>query len=176
MITASGANFGYYRSLNHILGISFGFPVMMIAIGFGLGGLFHAVPQIHIFLKYFGAAYILWMAWKIVNAGGINKSKHASGTPLTFIQAAGFQWVNPKAWAVAVSAISTYTSLNGVLYIETSIIAVIFFLVCFPAVSLWALFGVIIGKFLTQQKWLRLFNIMMALLLMVSLLPLFFDI
>ena len=173
MVTASGANFGYRRTLRHILGISLGFPVMVIAVGLGLGGLFHALPEFHIVLKFLGCVYILWMAWKIATAGGMGERSARPGKPFTFLQAAGFQWVNPKAWVMAVGAITAYTSAGGFYYLEIALIALIFLIVCIPSISIWTLFGVTIGKMLTARKWLKIFNAVMALLLVASLIPVF---
>ncbi len=173
MVTASGANFGYRRTIRHILGISLGFPVMVVAVGLGLGGLFHALPEVHTILKYVGAAYILWMALKIATAGGMGGRSAGSGKPFNFLQAAGFQWVNPKAWVMAVGAITAYTSAGGYYYLEIALIALIFLVVCIPSISIWTLFGVAIGRMLTAKKWLRVFNVVMALLLVASLIPVF---
>ncbi len=173
MVTASGANFGYRRTLRHILGISLGFPVMVVAVGLGLGGLFQAWPGLHVILKYVGCAYILWMAWKIATAGGMGGAGAKPGKPFTFLQAAGFQWVNPKAWVMAVGAITAYTSAGGYFYLEIVLIASVFLIVSIPSISIWTLFGVAIGKMLTARKWLRIFNAVMALLLVTSLIPVF---
>lgn len=173
MVTASGANFGYRRTLGHILGICFGFPLMVVAVGLGLGGLFHALPGIHIALKLLGCIYILWMAWKIATAGGIGERSARPGKPFTFLQAAGFQWVNPKAWVMAVGATTAYTSAGGSYFLEIILIASVFLVVCFPCISIWTLFGVGIGRVLTKRSWLKLFNAVMALLLFASLIPVF---
>ena len=173
MVTASGVNFGYRRTLGHILGICFGFPVMVIAVGLGLSGLFHALPEVHIVLKYLGCAYILWMAWKIATADGVGGTGARPGKPFTFLQAAGFQWVNPKAWVMAVGATTTYTSAGGNYFLEIVLIASVFLVVCLPCISIWTLFGVGIGRILTSRSWLRIFNSVMALLLVASLIPVF---
>ena len=175
MVTASGANFGYRRTLMHILGISLGFPVMVVAVGLGLGGLFQALPEVHIVLKLLGCAYILWMAWKIATAGGMGERSARPGKPFTFLQAAGFQWVNPKAWVMAVGATAAFTSAGGYFYLEIVLIASIFLAVSFPCVSVWTLFGVGIGRILAKKSWLRLFNAVIALLLAASLIPVFID-
>ena len=173
MVAASGANFGYRRTIRHILGISLGFPVMVIAVGLGLGGLFHALPEVHIILKSLGCAYIFWMAWKIAVADGMGISGARPGKPFTFLQAAGFQWVNPKAWVMAVGAITAYTNASGYFHLEVGLISLIFLVVCLPCISIWALFGVVIGRMLTTRRWLRVFNVVMAVLLVASLIPVF---
>jgi len=100
MLLASGANFGFRRTILHILGISAGLGVMVVAMGWGLSGVFRTFPMLHEILKWAGAAYMLWLAWKIATATGIN-DKSATGQPMTFLEAAAFQWLNPKAWAMA---------------------------------------------------------------------------
>lgn len=173
MVTASGANFGYRRSVRHLLGIGIGFPVMVAAVGLGLGGVFGAVPQVHVVLKYAGSAYILWMAWKIATAGGMSRAGQQPGRPLTFLQAAAFQWVNPKGWVVAVGAISAFTTVRGDLAFEVAAIALTFACVNYPCASLWTLFGVGIGRLLKRGNRLRVFNVAMGLLLVSSIVPLF---
>ena len=173
MVTASGANFGYRRTIPHLLGIGLGYPAMVCAVGFGLGGVFDAVPEVHTVLKYVGSGYILWMAWKIATASGISQTTEQPGRPLTFLQAAGFQWVNPKGWVVAVGAISTFTSLQGDLLLEVGAITLTFACVNYPCASLWTLFGVGIGRLLKRGRWLRIFNMAMGLLLVISIVPLF---
>jgi threonine/homoserine/homoserine lactone efflux protein len=109
MLLASGVNFGFRRTLPHMLGIAVGFPAMIMAIGLGLGGLFEAYPRSHVILKYVGMAYLLWLAWKVATAERAEDAAYES-KPFGFFQAAAFQWVNPKAWTVSVSAIATYTN------------------------------------------------------------------
>ena len=173
MVTASGANFGYRRTIPHLLGIGLGFPAMVAGVGFGLGGVFGTLPEVHVVLKYVGSAAILWMAWKIATAGGTSRAKEQPGHPLTFLQAAAFQWVNPKGWVVAVGAISAYTTLRGDLLFEVGAIALTFVCVNYPCASLWTLFGVGIGRLLKRGRWLRVFNVAMGLLLVTSIVPLF---
>ena len=152
MVTASGANFGYRRTIPHLLGIGLGFPAMVCAVGFGLGGVFDAVPEVHTVLKYVGSAYILWMAWKIATASGISRAQQPTGRPFTFLQAAAFQWVNPKGWVVAVGAISAYTTLQGDLFFEVGAVTLTFACVNYPCASLWTLFGVGIGRLLKREE------------------------
>jgi threonine/homoserine/homoserine lactone efflux protein len=172
MLTASGANFGFRRTLPHMLGIAVGFPVMVVAIGWGLGEIFRSFPALHEVLKYAGAAYLLFLAWKIATAGRAGTAE-ARGRPMTFLQAAAFQWVNPKGWMMAISAITAYTTVGGNPFVETLVIAAIFALVTMPCIGLWALFGVGIGRLLQSDTWLRAFNLLMAALLVASLVPLF---
>jgi threonine/homoserine/homoserine lactone efflux protein len=170
MLTASGANFGFRRTLPHLLGVAIGFTFMVLAIGLGLSEIFERLPVIHQVLRYGGAAYLLYLAYRIATAAPTTpNAAQPVGRPLTFLQAALFQWVNPKGWMMAVGAISTYTTVGGDLMLESVMIALIFGAIGLPSAALWAALGVAIGRLL-QARWaLRAFNIAMALLLVASL-------
>lgn len=170
MLTASGVNFGFRRSVPHMSGIAVGFSVMNLAVGLGLGGVFDTYPQIHVGLKYVSVAYLLFLAWKIATADAA-KSGQAGGQPLSFIQAAAFQWVNPKAWAIAVSAVATFTTIGGDLVVEVALMSLIFLLLSVPSTSTWALFGTVIARYLQSAAHRKAFNWSMAGLLVLSLIP-----
>lgn len=170
MVTASGANFGFRRTVPHMLGITIGFALMNLAVGLGLGRVFETYSQIHIALKYGSIAYLLYLAWKIANAGEA-KSTGKNAKPLTFLQAAAFQWMNPKAWVIAVGAVSTFTTVGGDLLTEVLIMSVVFMLITVPSVSTWTFFGTVIARYLHSPKHLRVFNWSMAGLLILSLVP-----
>ncbi len=171
MLTASGANFGFRRSLAHMAGITLGFPAMIVAIGLGLGTAFQALPWLHTALKYGGAAYLLWLAWKVANAG---RAEAAGGAkPLTFLQAAGFQWINPKGWMMAVGALAAYTDPAAGAFGEALRVAGVFFLASIVSNATWCGFGVAIGRLLKTDRALRAFNIAMGLALVASLIPVF---
>ena len=102
MLLASGANFGVRRTVPHMLGISLGHAFMVFLVGSGLAQLFHRYPQADLVLKLAATLYMLWLAWKIANAAPPREGE-AKGRPFSFVQAAAFQWVNPKAWAMALS-------------------------------------------------------------------------
>ncbi|MBO9709214.1 MAG: LysE family translocator [Caulobacter sp.] len=169
MLLASGANFGFRRTILHILGIGCGLAVMVLAMGFGLGGLFKAWPVLHEVLRWVGGAYMLWLAWKIATAKGIT-DKASGAQPMTFLQAAAFQWVNPKAWAMALTAATTYTPEGSAAAVL--IVAGTFMLVGMPCSAAWAGFGVGMRRFLDRPGALRAFNWTMAALLVISLYPL----
>ena len=175
MVTASGANFGYRRTIPHLLGIGLGYPAMVAGVGFGLGGVFEAVPAVHIVLKYAGSGAILWMAWRIATASGTGPATERPGRPFTFLQAAAFQWVNPKGWVVAVGAISAFTTVEGELFLEVGAITLSFVSVNYACASVWTLFGVGIGRLLKRRNRLRIFNVSMGLLLVAAIVPLFID-
>lgn len=169
MLMASGANFGLRRTIPHMLGVGIGFTVMIVLVGIGLIGLFDAVPGSYTILKIVSVVYLLWLAWKIANAAAPDTGGRSSGTPLTFLQAAAFQWVNPKAWTMALTAITVYApdrSLGAI-----AIVAAIFGLINLPTVSTWTLIGQQMQRFLTDARRLQFFNWTMAALLVASLWP-----
>ncbi|MFN3163320.1 MAG: LysE family translocator [Pseudohongiellaceae bacterium] len=174
MIMTSGLNYGIRRSLPHYLGICFGFPVMVLAVGLGLAGLFERLPILHTGMKIAGAAYLSYLAWRIASAP-VTKMKVTAGKPFTFLQAAAFQWVNPKAWALAVGATVTYTVLGLNYGLQILTIALIFLVFGAPCILLWLWFGAALKSVLQEPRSVRIFNITMALLLMASLLPVFID-
>jgi len=174
MLLASGVNFGLRRSVPHMLGISLGFMVLVMCVGFGLGQVFEQVPALYSVLRYLGAAYLLYLAWKIAGSGAPDGNGSETGKPFTFLQAAAFQWVNPKAWVMAIGAITTYTPQDNFL-INVLLIAGLFALVNCPSVGLWTVAGSLLRNWLRNPRVLRAFNIGMALLLVASLYPIFAD-
>ncbi len=161
MLTASGANFGFKKTIPHIFGICFGLGCMMIVVALGLNVLFSAFPQVQLFLKIGGAAYLVYLAWKIGSSKKMTQSKSDS-SPLTFFQAAIFQLLNPKVMMMAITAMSTFT-LQGEQYLLSAIgVLSIFLLVCIPSISTWALFGTTIGKVLKSDRSFRIFNLSMG--------------
>ncbi|KSV94239.1 LysE family translocator [Sinorhizobium sp. GL28] len=169
MLFASGVNFGFVRTVPHMLGIGAGFFLLLIAVGFGLGALLHSVPLLYTTLKFAGGAYLVWIAWKIGTSRSLGEGK-AGANPMTFLQAAAFQWVNPKAWVMAVSAMATYTSSDSYLF-SVLVVGLVFALVNVPSVSTWAGFGSALRQWLSEPSRLKWFNITMAVLLVVSLWP-----
>lgn len=174
MLLASGVNFGFGRTVPHLLGVSIGFAAMVVAMGFGLGAVFKAYPVLHLVLRYAGAGYLLFLAWKIATAGAPSEGGATNGRPITFLQAAAFQWVNPKAWVLAISAIATYTPSEG-FFLNVIPVAIIFGAVNLPCVGLWVLFGTAMRRLLTRPSTVRVFNIAMAAALVASLYPIFSD-
>jgi threonine/homoserine/homoserine lactone efflux protein len=173
MVLISGANWGLRRTLPHIAGIAFGFPVMIVAVGLGVGVVFEAMPQLHEILKYVAFAYLLWLAWRIAGAGK-PEAEAGGARPLTFIEAAAFQWVNPKAWALVFSGVALFTTETGSKVFEIGLIAVFFGLACLPNGVVWTLFGSAISQLLDDDSWRRRFNWAMAVLLVISVVPTLF--
>lgn len=176
MLTASGATFGFRRSLPHIAGVSLGFPVMVLAVGLGLGTVFTAYPVVHHVLKWVGAAYLAWLAWHVATARRGTAAEGGS-RPLTFVQAAAFQWVNPKAWMMGVGALATFTSPDASalgssrVVAEVMVVALVFFAVAVLSTATWTAFGTGIGRFLSSDRRLRVFNLTMGALLLLSIIP-----
>ncbi|MFJ2447611.1 LysE family translocator [Pseudomonas sp. NPDC087626] len=170
MLLASGVNFGFNRTIPHMLGITCGFFVLVLAVGFGLGAVFQTYPLLYNVLRFVGAAYLLYLAWKIAHAGPVSDSEEGRGQPISYLGAAAFQWVNPKAWIMAIGAISTYTPLQGY-FTNVIVIAAVFALINLPSVGVWVVCGSLLRNVLRDRRWLRLFNWGMALLLVASLYP-----
>jgi threonine/homoserine/homoserine lactone efflux protein len=174
MLLASGVNFGFNRTIPHMLGITCGFFVLVVAVGFGLGAVFKAYPVLYTVLRYVGAAYLLYLAWKIAHSGPVSESERGEGKPISYLGAAAFQWVNPKAWIMAIGAISTYTPMQGY-FTNVIVIAAVFALINLPSVSVWAACGTLLRNVLKDRRWLRLFNWGMAALLVASLYPILLE-
>jgi threonine/homoserine/homoserine lactone efflux protein len=169
MLMASGANYGFRRTIPHILGVGIGFTVMVLLVGVGLMQIFDLFPVSFRILKVVSVVYLVYLAWKIATAAPPKDTKQVTGKPFTFIQAALFQWVNPKAWTMALTAISVYSPTQGLLAV--AFVACIFGIVNLPCVSLWTTLGLSLQRLLTSSARLRTFNVTMAVLLISSLYP-----
>ncbi|MEM1231225.1 MAG: LysE family translocator [Pseudomonadota bacterium] len=189
MLMASGTNFGFRRTLPHLSGVALGFALMLILVGVGLGELFERYPVVAETLRLVCLAYLLYLAWRLARTGSRTSETDAtpaadsasdpsgasvaSGRPLSFLQAAAFQWVNPKAWAMGLTAMSVYLSDNALG--SVLLVALVFALVNLPCISSWALLGVNIRRWLHGPRRLRTFNVTMAVLLVASVLPVMFS-
>jgi len=172
MLMASGANYGFRPTIPHMLGIGLGFMFMLFLVGIGLIGVFDAIPYSYETLKLVSILYLCWLAWRVANAAPPDEETK-TGKPFTFLQAAAFQWVNPKAWTMALTAMTLYApdrSLWAILVVTT-----VFGLINMPSVSLWTLVGQKMQILLTSRIRLRIFNITMAVLLVGSLIPVVFQ-
>ncbi len=172
MLTASGVNFGFNRTIPHMLGIIVGFPAMILLVALGLGQIFIILPQLHDILKWLGSAYLLFLAWKIATAAQPKQGKRVA-KPLSFLQAALFQWVNPKGWIMSVAALANYTTAESSYVMQTLLVTGIFFLTSLGATTSWAFFGALIGRLLQSYLALRIFNAMMAALIVASIVLLY---
>lgn len=175
MLASSGSRFGLARTLPHAAGVTLGFPVMIFLVGLGLASILLASPLLQLGMKSVSCAYLLWMAFQIARSDSTKESR-GKDRPLTFLQAAAFQWINPKAWLMAVGAISAYTTASGRLYLEVAIIAAVSLVVSIFSTLTWAAFGAGIRRWLRSHTALRLFNIAMALSLVASMAPILLEI
>jgi len=174
LVASSGVNFGFRATIPHILGISFGFPIMLLVVGLGLAKVFIAVPMVHVAFKYVSIVYLLYLAWRIATAAEMSEGR---GTlkPLTFMQAAAFQWVNGKAWIIAVSAVTTYTVVDSSLPLQIAAIAVMDVGITLASVSCWTLFGHFLRDYLHTASRRRRFNYTMSGLLLLSIIPVIWE-
>lgn len=170
MALASGVRVGVRRSMPLVLGINCGVALMMLAVGLGLGSVIQAAPGAQTFIKWAGAAYLLLLAWRIANAGPI--STENAKAPLGFFGAVGFQWINPKAWALTTGAVAAYAP-PGDAMMTIALMALSLALIGFPCVSLWAAFGHRLRLWLMDEQRNRWFNRAMAIALAASLYPIF---
>ncbi|KGJ92445.1 LysE family translocator [Thalassotalea sp. ND16A] len=170
MLMSSGANFGFQRTIPHMLGVGLGFTLMVVLVGIGLIQLFDLYPISYTALQIFSVVYLLYLAYKIATATSPDANHENNATPITFIQAVLFQWVNPKAWTMALTAISVYSPERS--FESIAIVAAIFGAINLPSVSVWTILGQQLRRLLSNSRQLRIFNITMASLLLASLYPL----
>jgi len=169
LLLASGANHGFRPTLPLLWGINLGFTGLVLAVGLGLGGLFTAVPALHAALRYGGGAYLIYLAWKIARSAPLEASDETPA-PIGFLAAAAFQWVNPKAWIMAVGAVAAYVPTEGY-FANLLVIALVYMLVNGPCITVWAFGGTLLRGLLRDPFRQRLFNLAMALLLVASVYP-----
>ncbi|MBV9568933.1 MAG: LysE family translocator, partial [Hyphomicrobiales bacterium] len=176
MLLASGLNFGVRRTLPHMFGISIGYVVLMLAAGLGLGEALREVPGAFLVLKIVGGVYMLWLAWHIARSappeappgGEANVPTASSGPrPMSFLGAIAFQWVNPKAWVIVVTAVATYVAPNDLLR-DLIMVTGVCGLINLPSIGVWTVFGASLRRLLRDPLWRRRFNVTMAALLVAS--------
>lgn len=168
MLLASGLNHGVKSSLPHYFGISIGFFTLILMVAFGLGSFLTVFPGLFSAIKLLGASYLIFLAWKIACAGN-SEASSAIKEPLTFFQAATFQYVNPKAWIMAFAAISTFSGDN--IIGSVAVIATTFLAAGLFSQGLWLLSGQGLQRFLKKEKAVTLFNYVMGILLGLSIIP-----
>ena len=169
MLMASGLNHGIRKSLPHFFGICLGFPLMVALVGFGMGALFVRIPNLYTFIKVAGIVYLLFLAWKIANSGNARASQKTRA-PFSFMQAVAFQWLNPKAWAIAIGALATFTKQSHFTLSVLTVVGV-YFCMGFLCMGLWLKLGQSLKSVLAVGNRTHYFNISMALLLVVSIIP-----
>jgi threonine/homoserine/homoserine lactone efflux protein len=177
MLSSSGSLWGFRRTVPHMLGVSIGFPIMQVCVAAGLGSLLRENPFVLTVMRWLGAAYLLYLAWKIATTEPESEPSAdpggrggASRHPMSFLQAALFQWINPKAWLVTISALATVASVGG--HPSTTralVLALVFLAVTLPITAFWTMVGVGASRVFTTRRSLRAFNVTMACLLVASL-------
>lgn len=174
MLLASGLNYGLVRALPHLFGVAIGFGAMVLLVGIGIGAIFETYPALYPIIKYVGAAYLVYLAWVIATATPHEEGGEESGRPITFLQAAAFQWVNPKAWVMVVGAVATYAAIASFPY-NMIIMACTFGLFGLASSWTWVMFGSGLRRLLRTPKAVRIFNVAMGVLLVATLIPVFFG-
>lgn len=174
MLASAGARFGFARTLRHQLGVVVGFGVMMLCVGFGIAALIRAIPPLYLGMKVASIGYILYLSWRIATSAA-SPSDGAAGAPMGFLAAAGFQWINPKAWIMTLTAMATYSTPKEALPPQILLLVVTFAIVGAASSSTWVLFGQLIRRHLTSDRRRVAFNRVMAALLVASIVPALFE-
>lgn len=170
MLLSSGVNFGIKKSLPHVFGINLGFPIMIVALGIGLISLFAEFPSLYLTMKFVGISYLLFLAFKIAITPVSAEAKEQA-KPISFVQAAAFQWVNPKAWIMAISAIVAFSSATNASLLELLSVALAYIVFGLPCSFVWLFAGAGLKGILENPLFVKLFNRVMALLLVLSIIP-----
>jgi threonine/homoserine/homoserine lactone efflux protein len=166
MVTASGAAFGYRATLPHVLGIGLGAGLQMVLVALGVGLVFQRFPLLHTVLALGGAAYLVYLAWRLLNSGAVAEAD--ARRPFTIWQAMLFQVINPKAWIMAITTAAVFLPRDTPFFHLVAVVGGIFLLVNISCVSVWALFGSSVRYLLLQPTYRRVFNVTMSLLLVVT--------
>ena len=170
MLLASGLNFGLKRTLPHWLGVSLGHFVMLLLVGAGLESLLKAYPFVYQVMKVVGFVYLLYLAWGVARSGAPERNGEEAVQPITFLGAAAFQWVNPKAWIMAIGYFSNYMPTDASMPFVV-LTCMMFSAINFPSVGLWVWLGAKLEHYLQQNSIRKIFNGTMAVLLIASMVP-----
>ncbi len=163
MLTASGANFGFRRTVPHLFGIPAGCAIQLVAVCAGLGALFNRWPMLHAVLRWAGAAYLVWLGWKLLRSEGVSEGQ--APEPITFLEAAAFQFVNPKAWVMSLSAVALFLPTGLAVIQAAAYLIGMMVIINLPCISAWALFGSSLRGFLKRRVARLAFNVSMAVAL-----------
>ena len=173
MLTSSGIKFGFKKTIPHLIGIPFGHTIQITLVCFGLGNLFQKYPLIQNYLKWLCFFYLLYLGWKII--GSFSEHKKESGRPLTLYEAALFQFMNPKAWVVALTASTAFFPVNENFYLATTFVALTAPFICFPSICLWALFGSSIKILIKNANIKKIIEYFLAVLLVITAIIILFN-
>ncbi len=166
MLWASGLNYGLRRTIPHLAGVSIGFASLLLATAFGVGAVFQSQPWLSPALRFAGSGYLLYLAWRIATAGRAESAE--TDRPLSFLEAATFQYVNPKAWVMGITAAGTFIPADTPLVGSALAMGAIFWVVNLPCISTWAVGGTVVGNLLTHDRWRRPINMTLGLLLVAT--------
>jgi len=166
MLTASGIKFGYVKTLPHLIGIPLGHFFQITLVSYGLGNVFLKFPSLHFYMKIFCFIYLVYLSWKMM--GSFSVIKKESGRPLKLHEASLFQFINPKAWTVAITAVAGFFPLEESFFKATMFLALTAPFICFPSISLWALFGSTLRMFVNNPKTKKIIEYILALLLILT--------
>ena len=173
MLTASGIKFGFKKTIPHLIGIPFGHTIQITLVCFGLGNLFQKYPSIQVYLKWLCFIYLLYLGWKII--GSFSEYNKESGRPLKLYEAAFFQFINPKAWVVALTAATAFFPVNENFYLATFFVALTAPLICFPSICVWALFGSSIKILIKNANLKKIIEYFLAVLLFITAIIILFN-
>ena len=174
MLASAGARFGFARTLPHQAGVVLGFALMTLIVGLGVAGLIKAAPLLYTAMKYASLLFLVYLAWRIATAETV-KSAAATPRPMTFLQAAAFQWINPKGWIMALTAMTAFTTVALDARVQVVVIATVLAIVGAASTSTWAVFGLMISRYLTTPRRRTAFNWVMAALLIASIFPVLLE-
>jgi len=170
ILMATGINHGFRAALPMILGVTLGFPFLILCVGLGLGKVFENYPSLLALIKITGTVYMLWMAWKIATSKPSENDSASADKPLNFLQGCAFQWVNPKAWIMGGYSLSAFTLANQ-FYTGLFTVVVVYFFMGLTSAVTWASFGLALKKLINDERWFRLINAGLAAALVLSLVP-----
>ena len=171
MLLCSSVNYGAYRTVPHGVGIICGVPLMVLAVGFGLGKLFLVYPLVHQLIKLISIVYLFYFAWKIAITSVKVSYDEDISRPFSFLQAILFQWVNPKSWVMAIGSIGAFTKVGSTSFIDILSIAIAFLVAATISTCAWVFFGIVLNRILVNEQCRRFFNGLMALLLLMAIFP-----
>jgi len=166
MLTASGMKFGFFRTLPHLIGIPLGHIFQIGLTCFGLANLFLIYPQIQFYMKILCFLYLIYLSWKMI--GSFSVTQKETGRPLKFYEASLFQFINPKAWSIAVTVASGFFPIEENILIGVAFVTMSAAIICFPTICLWALFGSALRRFINNVKTKKNIEYLLALLLVLT--------
>ena len=166
MLTASGMKFGFMRTLPHLIGIPLGHILQIGLTCFGLANLFLIYPEIQFYMKILCFLYLLYLGWQMI--GSFSMIKKDSGRPLKFYEASLFQFINPKAWSIAVTVASGFFPTDENIIIGIAFVTITAAIIRFPTISLWALFGSALRQFVNNEKTKKIIEYLLAVLLFLT--------